>query len=205
MVETLRLPSGDQEDLGTSLLREGSEHTVIAVISGRGINISGSGTNWPYSEERFELVTPAKAECADECAVCGGPACNSEFGNETAKHHDREWRLCEKHWESGALSNSKAIYERHIKPKEHQVYPDWKAPALPKQPVAEQPKPDPYKAAQVGIDEARVYAMQKAEDEQTGRRARLIAALKAEQSRPVTPRFPSVGRDDRVYRSNRDE
>jgi len=79
----------------------------------------------------------------------------------------------------------------------------------------EESKPDPYELPRAATHpllgrhdpytgrflskEMVAYAMQKADDEIEGRRARLVAALKAELGRPVTqPRFPSEARSDRV-------
>jgi len=51
--------------------------------------------------------------------------------------------------------------------------------------------------------ELMIFERQKAEDEASGRRARLVAALSAELSRPVEPRFPPEGRSDRVFGGRR--
>lgn len=51
--------------------------------------------------------------------------------------------------------------------------------------------------------ELAIFERQKADDEASGRRARLVAALGAEMARPVEPRFPPEGRSDRVFGGRR--
>jgi hypothetical protein len=153
---------------------------------------------------------------ADPCAVCGAEAC--DYGErKTAQHHGQKWRLCERHWNSSSHKNYDAIYERHIKPK-GQGRPSCARCGAPRamaicglcadcdllerEPVAEQPKVDQYTKHRLYEETLSVAVVDHYAGNQVAR-ARNIAALKAELSRPFEPRFPSVGRDSRVFGERR--
>lgn len=163
-----------------------------------------------FSLSLCELVQPAQPEpVADECAVCGCEAVDSIW---TFYCHGKAWRACGACGKQVTPNHAeKRIYERHIKPKEQQsddaytikVHPEW--------PIAEPLKP---RICSCGQSSATIVwkgdrcadCMLKERPELTqneGARQRNIAALAAELSRPVRPRFPSVGRDCRVYGRNR--
>lgn len=105
----------------------------------------------------------------EECAVCH---CGAPSTSTYRKGDPEEMPLCKKHWLSCHGDNIEA----------------WKARrSAPSQP--EQAKADPYAAERTGpyggsdlTHEAYLAETQRAEDEMTGRRAALVAALKAEHA-----------------------
>jgi hypothetical protein len=119
---------------------------------------------------------------AVQCAACGHPHATFACGN-----GDSICRHCQ---ESRPWSNVRRDIEAR------------------KQVFARQVRNDDERTGPVngGSDlshELAIFERQKAEDEASGRRARLVAALSAEMSRPVEPRFPPEGRSDRVFGGRR--
>jgi hypothetical protein len=162
------------------------------------IRTDEDASTWFILPADLELATPAPA--ADECALTIGTMVRVEDSCPSLSWRGTEATVT---WLSPSVVElfdgvdhtrmERKYVEptgRHIKPKERS------------RPAAEQPKADPYTGSNLTRD-AVLHGVTNGLDIHTGRRARLVAALKSEMGRAFTPAHPVEGRSERVYGGRR--